>query len=167
MNGDQNSEQLSAEEKLARADKLLDEYEDSIGLSRLKILKNEHAINEYLSYTRDEIQKLSSDRCAEIAYEIAAYSFHLQRSINRQISRVGFCEAEIRRELAIIIKEFSHIYSYEERKYTAIASNSYTTKLQQIKDLAQSRIDRLGSIQYNLKMLCDSLKTLSYSKREQ
>jgi hypothetical protein len=165
MNGDQNSEPLSAEDKLARADKLLDEYEGSVGLAPLKVCKNEHIINEYLSYGREDLQKLSSDRCAEMAYEIAAYSVHLQRAINRQISRIGFCEAEIKRELAITMRDFASIYNYEERKFTAIADNSYATKLQIIKELAQSRVDRLNNLGYCLKTLCETLKSLSYSKR--
>jgi hypothetical protein len=147
-----------------RLDKLLDGYEASLGLAPLKPVQNEHKINEYLTYTYEELSKLDGQACGSMGYEIAAYGTHLQRAINRQKSRIKFCEAELRKELAKILHEFAHIYSWEERRWTAVESNSYTQKLQSLKDHAELRLARLDGIHFSLKHMIDTLRTLSYSR---
>jgi hypothetical protein len=151
---------------MSRLDKLLDEYEGSLGLAPLRKSDQEHRINEYLQYSRDDLAKIDREACAGIAYEVASYGFHLQRAINRQKSRISFCEAELRKELAAILPEFRHIFSWEERRWCATQSNSYTQKLQDLKERGEQRLARLDGIHFSLKNIIDVLKTLSYSKRD-
>ena len=81
----------TSKEELKYWDDILDEYEQSIGFNSYK----EDALpatelNEYLTMSRDVIEKLTPEDCAQIAYRLGQFSFHIQRTIivtGKQIGR--------------------------------------------------------------------------------
>ena len=75
----------TAKEDLQHWDNILDEYESSIALPKYSAQYgvSESEINQYLTMTRDELEKISPEDCAQISYRLAQFSFHVQRTINR------------------------------------------------------------------------------------
>ena len=88
----------TAKEDLQHWDNILDEYEASIALPRYAAQYgvSESEINQYLTMTRDEIEKLSPEDCAQISYRLAQFAFHIQRTINREIARSNWSEETIK-----------------------------------------------------------------------
>ena len=62
----------TSKEELQYWDKILDEYETSIGLSEYSAsVISSQEINTYTSMSRDEIEKLNPEDCAQISYRLS------------------------------------------------------------------------------------------------
>jgi hypothetical protein len=157
---------LTLKEKILNLDKLIESFQDSVGIPKGT---TETSVDEYLNYTRTELEKLSPINCAIIASELSLYNYHLQRKLNKVKARLEW----LRSELKLIIGQearYHNIFSYEEKKYTIIVGNEYATRINhyivQYESFMYSvenlglRIDNLGAalkqIGYNKKNMSDS-----------
>ena len=146
-------------------DQILDEYESSLGLPKFKEFGgNEERIEQYLSMSRDQLEKLDRQTCAVIAYELVAYSVFIQRALNRQMARVNWAKENIKRIIGPKLGNYKG--SWNQQEYSAIKDDDVANKLQRIKIYAQGRVDRLSFLASSLKNLGDFLKNLQYSKGE-
>lgn len=155
----------TAKEELQHWDKVLDDYEKGLGLPDYSSSHNigESEINQYLSMSRNEIEKLSPEDCAQISYRLTQFSFHIQRTINREIARHNWSEESIKESIADEINNYKG-YGYIEKSYQAIKHNEKATSLQSIKKYSQQRIDRLSYIANNLKNLSDIMLSIQKTK---
>ena len=154
----------SSKEELQHWDKILDEYENSIGLSEYttNTVSNQE-INTYTSMTRDEIEKLNPEDCAQIAYRLSQFAFYLQRSINREVARYNWAEESIKEVIADEVNNYKG-YGYIEKSLQAIKHNEKATGLNSIKKYAKQRSDRLQYLANNLKNLSDIMLSIQKSK---
>ena len=154
----------SSKEELQYWDKILDEYENSIGLSEYttNTVSNQE-INTYTSMTRDEIEKLNPEDCAQIAYRLSQFAFYLQRSINREVARYNWAEESIKEVIADEVNNYKG-YGYIEKSLQAIKHNEKATGLNSIKKYAKQRSDRLQYLANNLKNLSDIMLSIQKSK---
>ena len=154
----------SSKEELQHWDKILDEYENSVGLSEYSqnVINNEE-INKYTTMTRDEIEKLNPEDCAQISYRLSQFSFYLQRSINREIARYNWAEESIKDVIADEINNYKG-YGYIEKSLQAIKHNEKASGLNNIKKYAKQRSDRLQYLANNIKNLSDVMLSIQKSK---
>lgn len=154
----------TSKEELQRWDNILDEYEKSLGLSSYNpTLLSETELNSYLSMSRDEIEKLSPEDCAQISYRLAQFAFHIQRTINREIARYNWAEESIKETIADEINSYKG-YGYIEKSQQAIKHNDKATGLNNIKKYAKQRMDRLSYLANNIKHLSDILLSVQKTK---
>ena len=74
----------TSKEELEHWDKILDEYESSIGLpASSNNSESSQELNQYLSMSRDVIEKLTPEDCFQMAYRLGQMAFHIQRILNR------------------------------------------------------------------------------------
>lgn len=155
----------TAKEELQHWDKILDEYENGLGLptyvSSYGVTENE--ISNYLCMSRDEIEKLSPEDCAQISYRLGQFAFHVQRTINREIARLNWSEESIKETIANEINSYKG-YGYIEKSYQAIKQNEKASALQSIKKYAKQRIDRLSYIANSIKNLSDIMLSIQKTK---
>jgi hypothetical protein len=154
----------TAKEELQYWDKILDEYESSIGLSEYStnVIKNEE-INIYTSMNRDEIEKLSPEDCAQISYRLSQFAFYIQRSLNREIARYNWSDENIKDVIADEINNYKG-YGYIEKSIQAIKHNEKATALNTIKKYAKQRSDRLQYLSNSIKNLSDVMLSIQKSK---
>lgn len=154
----------SSKEEVKYWDDILDEYEQSIGLS---VYKNdslsETELNDYLTMNRDSIEKLSPEDCAQIAYRLAQFSFHIQRTINREIARFNWADESIKEVIADEINNYKG-YGYIEKSLQAIKHNEKAQGLNNIKKFAKQRSDRLSYLANGIKNLSDILISVQKNK---
>lgn len=153
-----------AKEELNHWDSILDEYENGIGLP----IYNAEALpsselNQYLTMSRDELEKLNPEDCAQISYRLGQFSFHIQRSINREIARHNWAEETIKEVIADDINNYKG-YGYVEKSYQAIKHNEKASSLNNIKKYAKQRSDRLSYLANNIKNLSDILLSIQRNK---
>jgi uncharacterized protein YdhG (YjbR/CyaY superfamily) len=155
----------TAKEELQYWDKILDEYEQSISLPpyATNYGVSESEINTYLSMTRDEIEKLSPEDCAQISYRLAQFAFHIQRTINREIARQNWADDTIKETIADEINNYKG-YGYIEKSLQAIKHNDKAASLNNIKKYAKQRIDRLSYIANSMKHLADIMLSVQKTK---
>lgn len=155
----------SAKEELQYWDKILDEYEKSISLPDYSTTNGsiEQEINEYLTMSRDQIEKLSPEDCAQIAYRLAQFAFHIQRTANREIARYNWAEESIKEIIADDINNYKG-YGYIEKSTQAIKHNEKAQAINNIKKFAKQRSDRLSYIANSIKNLSDIIMSVQKTK---
>lgn len=154
----------SAKEELHNWDNLLDEYENSIGLPVYNAdALSESDLQQYLSMSRDKLEKLGPQDCAEIAYILGQFSFHIQRTANRETARLNWAEDTIKEVIADDINNYKG-YGYLEKSMQAVKHNERANKLNKIKKYAKQRVDRLCYLSNSIKNLSDILLSIQRAK---
>ena len=154
----------SAKEEIKYWDDILDEYEQSIGLPQYKNDNlPEGELDQYLTMNRDALEKLSPEDCAQISYRLGQFSFHIQRSINREIARYNWAEESVKETIADEVNNYKG-YGYLEKAGQAIKHNDRAQSLQNIKKFAKQRSDRLSYLANGIKNLSDILLSIQRNK---
>jgi hypothetical protein len=154
----------TSKEELQHWDTILDDYEKSISLpSYAASILQEEELNNYLTMDRDQLEKLSPEDCAQIAYRLAQFSFHIQRTINRETARHNWAEETIKETIADEINNYKG-YGYIEKSLQAIKHNDKATTLSSIRKYAKQRIDRLSYIANSLNNLSSILLSIQKTK---
>jgi hypothetical protein len=154
----------TAKEELNDWDKILDEYESKLGLSLYKEnILDENELEQYLTMNRNAIEKLAPEDCAQISYRLGQFSFHLQRTSNREIARFNWAEETIKEVIADDINNYKG-YGYLEKSMQAIKHNEKADKLNKIRKYAKQRIDRLSYLANGIKNLSDILLAIQRIK---
>jgi hypothetical protein len=156
----------TAKEELQHWDKILDDYENSIGLNKY-IGTNESLpeleLNQYLTMDRNVLEKLSPEDCAQISYRLGQFSFHIQRTINREIARHNWAEETIKETIADEINNYKG-YGFVEKSLQAIKHNDKAEALNSIKKFAKQRSDRLSFLANAIKNLSDIMLSIQRNK---
>ena len=154
----------SATEQINYWDKVLDEYESGLGLPKyVSLVLSEQELNQYLTMDRNVIEKLSPEDCAQISYRLAQFSFHIQRTINREQARLNWAEESIKEVIADEINNFKG-YGYLEKSAQAIKHNEKAQALNKIKKYARQRSDRLSYIASSIKNLSEIISSIQKMK---
>lgn len=159
-----NNQNLNSKDELSYWDSILDEYETSIGLPRYNNnIMSESELNTYLTMSRDEIEKLTPDDCGQIAYRLSQFSFHTQRTINREQARFDWADETIKSIIANELNSYKG-YGYLEKSLQAIKQNEKASALDKIKKYAQQRINRLAYIATSINNLSNILMNIQKNK---
>ena len=145
-------------------DKILDEYETNMGLPvYTNNALSETELQEYLTMNRNVLEKTSPEDCAQMAYRLGQYAFHLQRTLNREQARFNWAEETIK---DVICGEINYYkgYGYLEKSIQAINNNERAVALNSIKKHAKQRMDRLSFLANNIKNLSDILLSIQRNK---
>lgn len=155
----------TTKEQVEQWDKVLDEYESSIGLGKYSDVHNftEDELNQYFTMSRDMVEKLTPEDCAQISYRLAQYAFYIQRTVNREIARHNWAEETIKETIADEINNYKG-YGFLEKSLQAIKHNDKATNLNKIKKYAQQRMDRLSYLANSIKNLSDIILSVQRTK---
>jgi len=155
----------TTKEQVDEWDKILDEYENTIGLGKYTNIHgfNEDELNQYFTMSRDAIEKLTPEDCAQISYRLAQYAFFLQRTLNREIARHNWSEETTKEVIADEINNYKG-YGFVEKSLQAIKHNEKATALNKIKKYAKQRMDRLSYLANSVKNLSDIILSVQKTK---
>lgn len=159
-----DNQKNSSSDQVNYWDKILDDYENSIGLPKYTAeLLPEKELNEYLTMNRDVLEKLSPEDCAQISYRLAQFSLHVQRTLNRENARHNWAEETMKETIADEINNYKG-YGYMEKSSQAIKHNDKASSLNKIKKYAKQRSDRLTYISSCIKNLSDIMLSIQKTK---
>lgn len=154
----------TAKEELQDWDNILDEYEKGLGLPKYNNGgMPEQELNNYLTMDRTELEKITPEDCAQISYRLAQFSFHVQRTINREIARNNWADETIKMVIADEINNYKG-YGYVEKSLQAIKHNEKAQAINKIKIYAKQRTDRLSYLANSIKNLSDILISIQKIK---
>lgn len=154
----------TVKEELEHWDSILDQYEKNIGIpTYVDETLPESELQTYLTMNRDVLEKHTPQQCYEIAYRLAQFSFHIQRTCNRETARYNWAEETIKEIIGDEINNYKG-YGYMEKAYQAIKHNDRANKLNKIKKYAKQRMDRLQYLSNSTKNLSDILMSISRIK---
>ena len=155
-------DQDSASERLAKVDSILDEYEKSIGLHGSAEEFHDDSVKAYIKMGRQELEKITVEECAEAAVALGSFSFHLQRSYNREVARVNWSTSCMKSMVSG--KEGQYSGSWDSQYHQAVKDNGYSFKLLKIQRYAQQRADRLTYLSTSMKNLSDLFVNMQKAK---
>lgn len=154
------NESSPIETRLEQVEKILAEYERSVGMPELLITETDkNESSDILAINLAHLQKMTPRECQEKAFAIQRYSYFVQRSINKEQSRVRWVEENIKSIIAPRLGQQKG-YSFEERKLTAVRENDVAMKLDKIRVHAQLRIDRLSFLTNRLDGMAKALMNI-------
>lgn len=156
----------TAKEELQHWDKILDDYENSVGISRYSPTPDslpETELNQYLTMDRNVIEKFTPEDCAQISYRLGQYAFHIQRTLNRELARYNWAEEAIKDTIADEINNYKG-YGFLEKSIQAIKHNDKADSLNSIKKFAKQRSDRLSFLANSIKNLSDIMLSIQRNK---
>jgi hypothetical protein len=151
-----------AKERLEAVDRVLDEYEGSLGLPSYTADFHDPSVREYLSMPREQMEKLTVEECAEAALLLGGFSFYLQRSYNREVARVNWCASSIK--TMISGRESQYSGSWDSQYQQAVREDSYASKMNRIKVYAQQRADRITYLANSVRNFSDLFVNLQKAK---
>jgi len=151
-----------AKEQLDKLDKVLDEYESSLGLPVFSHEFHDNTAKKYLQLSRDQIEKLTPEQCSEAALLLSSLAFHIQRNYNREVARINWADKTLKTTLAG--REQSYKGSWESQFNQAVKEDGYTRKISDIKRYAQQRADRLTYLSSSMKSMCDVFLNVQKTK---
>lgn len=164
MNQNNNGEKESKISEEERFDSLLDNYEKSIGLS--SIPNNvEFPCMKFLYLSQEEIRKMTAEDCSEACVLLNNFSFHLSRTINREKSKLRWCNEKIFKTVSERLTEYRY-FSPEERMALAVKDDDYAQKIKSLSVKIQARIDRIEYLPIRIEKVSDMFSNLAYSKRK-
>lgn len=150
-------------ERMHKIDAVLDEYESSTGIGKYHdAFPESESAERYLSMSRDAVEKMDIEECAAAAYILGSLSFHVQRTINREVSRVNWAKSNIKE--IICSKSSSYTGAWSNQDMQATLDNDISRKLHEIEKYAQSRIDRLTYLSNSIKNMSDLFINLQRAK---
>src|SRR5688572_24951322 len=92
MSGQEESKKPEIILKMEQVERVLDEYEALKGLKTV-VVPNE--VDKYLNLNEDELTKLTAEECGNGAYLLDKMATYVQRSLNKEISRVTWATSQI------------------------------------------------------------------------
>lgn len=154
----------TSKEEIQYWDGVLDEYEKSIGIpSYSPSSLPEEELNKYVTMSRDELEKLTPEDCAQIAYRLAQFAFHIQRTLNRETARYNWSDESTKETIASELNNYKG-YGFVEKSLQAIKNNDRASGLNNIKKYAKQRMDRLSYLANSVKNLSDIILSVQKTK---
>lgn len=145
-------------DRLTAIEKLLNEYEDKIHISKISIIKPN------LSIGREVMMAMHPEDLHALAWEYAEYTLAIQKEINKHQSRYNWSESNLKRLLEKECQNYPG-WKWEERQSNVLNENTYAQKLYDLKVKSKLAIDRLAFLPAKIHFLAELAKDIAYTKR--
>ena len=146
--------ELKASERLAEHIKGIDEY---IAMSNVSY----SAFNvEYIvasNLTREDMSTMTSQEMFDSAYLLYGYSTYIQDEINKNKVALSWCNDQIEKLVAANLNNFDQYTKHDVKRQIIIRENSYAASVDQMRLVAESRLQSLEGKTYELKRQGDIL----------
>lgn len=159
-----NKDTLTADEKLQRLNKILDEYETLNGLPKFQSNELGEEINSYLTMNVDQMEKLHISDCGNIAARLSQQAFYIQRAYNRERAAVTSMQIALDKCVARQIGNYSTFIKHDLIVASVVNEDVYAKTLQDIIVRATQRMNRLYSLSNLLDNLGNKFLTIQRAK---
>ena len=157
-----NIELNRVDQRLEDVEKLLWEYQKSLGLNQ-GIQGTD--LGKYLNLKIEQLRKMSPEECAEASFALAQQALHVQQETNKHNQRINWAKTNINMMVTPHIDNYGGKYtSFESRKLLAIKDNEYTLKLFNLMVKAQQAVDMLAYVPSKIKFVADMLSEYKRTK---
>lgn len=158
---------MSGEKELKASDKLAEHLaaiNDYINASNTKFssFREEYLLVADLSL--DQIKKTTQQEAFDAAYLLYGYATYIQDEINKNKVALSWCHDQMEKLIVKHHSEFGQYTKHESKKYILANSNSYAASLENMREVAEARLQLLDGKVYELKRKADIL--LEKAKRQ-
>lgn len=161
---DEQTKSKTLEEQMELAHKLLDEFESIHNLTRPTV-PNE--TEEILNLTHPQLEKLGAVDCAEKAYQLAQYSYYIQRVHNKEAATLKWLKDKLDYFVASKWENYDSFTKYEIRGRLIARDNDVVTRLLKLISYSEQKIERLSFLGTTISKMSDKLENLQRAKSYQ
>lgn len=111
----------------------------------------------YADLNKEQIEKLTREELFDCAYMLYGYSSYIQDEINRNKIALNWCNDQIEKLIAINQEMFGQYTKHESKKHILINENSFAASIDNMRLVAESRLQALDGKVYELKRKADIL----------
>ena len=151
MTGEQ---QLNASEKLA---KHIAQINDYVEMSNVKFASFREEFLDVSNMPIDRINRLTQQELFDRAYVLYGYSSYIQDEINKNKVVFDWCSDQIEKLVVANLHNFDQYTKHEVKRQSIIRENSYATKVDHMRSIAEARLQSLEGKVYELKRKGDIL----------
>jgi hypothetical protein len=158
MSGDK---ELKASEKLAEHIEAINDYINSSN-TKFSSFREEYLLVSDLS--SDQLKRLTQQELFDAAYLIYGYATYIQDEINKNKVALSWCHDQMEKLIVKHSQDFGQYTKHESKKYILSQNNSYASSLENMREVAEARLQSLDGKVYELKRKADIL--LERGKRQ-
>ena len=146
--------ELKASERLAEHIKNIEEY---IAMSNVyySAFNVEYVVVSNL--TKEDMSNMTSQEMFDSAYLLYGYSTYIQDEINKNKFALSWCNDQIEKLVAANLNNFDQYTKHDVKRQIIIRENSYAASVDQMRLVAESRLQSLEGKTYELKRQGDIL----------
>jgi hypothetical protein len=151
---------MSGEKELKASEKLLEFINSINSYIELGNLKFSSFKEEYLlvsNYSSEELDKLTQSDLFDTAYLLYGYATYIQDEINKNKIALQWCNNELEKMIVKHSEEFGQYTKHESKKYILSQNNSYAASLENMREVAESRLQALEGKVFEIRRKADIL----------
>jgi hypothetical protein len=158
MSGDK---ELKASEKLSEHIESINSYID-LGNLKFSSFREEYLLVSNLS--AEQLSKCSQSELFDYAYLLYGYAVYIQDEINKNKIALNWCHDQLEKLIVKHQNEFGQYTKHESKKYILAQNNSYAASLENMREIAEARLQALEGKVFEVKRKADIL--LEKGKRQ-
>jgi len=151
MSGDK---ELKASDKLAEHIASINDYINSSN-TKFSSFREEYLLVADLSI--DQLKSYNQQELFDAAYLLYGYATYIQDEINKNKVALNWCNDQMEKLIVKHQNEFGQYTKHESKKHILSQSNSYAASLENMREVAEARLQSLDGKVYELKRRADIL----------
>lgn len=151
MSGDK---ELKASDKLAEYISSINDYINSSN-TKFSAFREEYLLVADLSL--DQLKSYNQQELFDAAYLLYGYATYIQDEINKNKVALNWCNDQMEKLIVKHQHEFGQYTKHESKKHILAHSNSYAASLENMREVAEARLQSLDGKVYELKRRADIL----------
>lgn len=151
MSGDK---ELKASDKLADHINIINDYINSTN-TKFSSFREEYLVVANMS--AEQLRKLTQVELFDSAYLLYGYATYIQDEINKNRIALNWCNDEMEKLIVKHQNEFGQYTKHESKKHILSQNNSYAASLENMREIAESRLQALDGKVFELKRKADIL----------
>ena len=146
--------QLKASERLAKHIEQIDNYLD---LSNVRFSAFREEFLDTANMSLDRVKTFTQQELFDRAYILYGYSSYVQDEINKNKVVLDWCNDQIEKIVVGNLHRFDQYTKHEVKRQSIIKENSYAAKCDQMRGIAEARLQSMEGKVYELKRQGDIL----------
>jgi hypothetical protein len=151
MSGDK---ELKASEKLSEHIESINNYINSSN-TKFSSFREEYLFVADVS--SEQLKKFTQVELFDAAYLLYSYASYIQDEINKNKIALSWCNDQMEKLIVKNNDEFGQYTKHESKKHILSQSNSYASSLENMRQIAESRLQALEGKVYEIKRKADIL----------
>lgn len=151
MSGDK---ELKASEKLSEHINAINDYVNSSN-TKFSSFREEYLMVADMSI--DQLKKSTQAELFDAAYLIYGYATYIQDEVNKNKIALSWCNDQMEKLIAKHSNEFGQYTKHESKKHILAKTNSYAASLENMREVAEARLQALDGKVFELKRKADIL----------
>lgn len=148
------NKELKASDKLAEHISSINDYINSTN-TKFASFREEYLLVSDLSL--DQLAKYTQQELFDSSYLLYGYATYIQDEINKNKIALSWCNDQMEKMIISHSEEFGQYTKHESKKHILAKSNSYAASLENMREVAEARLQALDGKVYELKRKADIL----------